>query len=324
MYGKGSTDQRFCKIGKASEILGVSRTVLRRWADTGSIRTIRTPGQQRLFDPSSIQGYLVEQEKEQITRKIVLYARVSSHKQQPDLLRQQLYLRTHLSDKHPGCQQALEVKDVGSGLNFKRPGLLRVLGLVASGLVSSIIVASRDRLARFGFELIEWICSQHACKIIVLDHQDGAPEDELGKDLMSIVQIYCCRWNGRRVKGAAEDEDDEAEAEPNEGAESSVGRVCRLQPIHVQQGSGSASRRGKHPQVNLQNSGQVRDESTEGGREETEPILQESGVAVEVSKKRATKRNQGRLGKRQGMLLESEGGQHQEVLGSISNEEDRA
>ena len=150
MYG----NQRFCKIGKASDARGVSRTVLRRWADNGTIRTIRTPGNQRLFDPSSIQGYLIEQEKQPSSRQVILYARVSSHKQQPDLLRQQLFLQTHISDKHSGCEQVIEVKDVGSGLNFKRPGLLRVLGLVTAGLVSSIVVASKDRHARFGFELI--------------------------------------------------------------------------------------------------------------------------------------------------------------------------
>ena len=61
----GSKDDRqsFCKIGKAADALGVSRSILRRWADAGRIRAIRTPGGQRLFDPSSIEGYLVEEEK---------------------------------------------------------------------------------------------------------------------------------------------------------------------------------------------------------------------------------------------------------------------
>ena len=185
MFGQCSDDgQRFHKIGKASEILGVSQSVLRRWADSGTIRSIRTPGGQRLFDPSSIEGYLISQ-KRPTSRQIVLYARVSSHKQHPDLSRQQLYLREHIPDQHPGCQQVVEVKDIGSGLNFKRPGLLRVLGLVQAGLVSSVVVASRDRLARFGFELIEWICSQHSCKVVVLD---CAPEEEEhGEDLYTVV-----------------------------------------------------------------------------------------------------------------------------------------
>ena len=215
-------EERFYKIGSASQILGVSRSILRHWADSGTIRTIRTPGGQRLFDPSSIEGYRVEQEIPQ-TCQVVLYARVSSQKQQPDLSRQQLFLRDHLPDQHSGCKTIVEVKDIGSGLNFKRPGLLRVLGLVTEGRVQSIVVASRDRLARFGIELIEWICSQHACKIIVLDTEDNTPEEELGKDLMSIVQIYCCRWNGRRrykkVTDLPETGNTKVEVEPDEGAE---------------------------------------------------------------------------------------------------------
>jgi predicted site-specific integrase-resolvase len=59
-------------------------------------------------------------------------------------------------------------------------------------------VASRDRLARFGFELIEWLCKEFGTELLVLDTEDTTPETELGKDLMSIVQVYCCRWNGKR------------------------------------------------------------------------------------------------------------------------------
>ena len=66
------------------------------------------------------------------------------------------------------------------------------------GRVRSIVVASKDRLARFGFELIQWMCTECGTEIVVLDSSDGAPEEELGKDLMAIVQVYCCRWNGRR------------------------------------------------------------------------------------------------------------------------------
>jgi predicted site-specific integrase-resolvase len=132
-------------------------------------------------------------------RAIVLYSRVSSAKQRNDLERQQEYLKSNLPHEHSGQKvDLIEVYDIGSGINFKRPGLLRVLGLVKSGRVSKLVVASKDRLARFGFELIEWICREFQCEIIFLDHQDGAPEEELGKDLMAIVQVYCCRWNGRR------------------------------------------------------------------------------------------------------------------------------
>lgn len=83
-------------------------------------------------------------------------------------------------------------------------------------------MASRDRLARFGFELIEWLCAEFDTRLIVLDHCDGAPEDELGKDLMAIVQVYCCRWNGRR-RYRVKAQDSEVATLPDGGAEVEAG-----------------------------------------------------------------------------------------------------
>jgi predicted site-specific integrase-resolvase len=59
-------------------------------------------------------------------------------------------------------------------------------------------VASKDRMARFGFDLIEWICSEYGTTIVVLDDENTTQTEELGKDLLSIIQIYCCKWNGSR------------------------------------------------------------------------------------------------------------------------------
>jgi len=208
---------KFYKISHAAETLGVSQGVLRQWADEKSIHSIRTPGGQRLFDISSITGSQVEKSKPD--RQTILYSRVSSSKQKDDLTRQQQFIKdTYPTDKHPG--RILEIQDIGSGINFKRAGLLRVLGLVKTGSVSTLVVASKDRLARFGFELIEWLCSEYDCKIIILDNQDGAPEDELGKDLMAIVQVYCCRWNGKRRyknKAGVKTGNNEAQVEPEQG-----------------------------------------------------------------------------------------------------------
>jgi hypothetical protein len=221
-------EQRFHKLGAASRILGVSKTVLHNWAYDGSVRTIRTPGNQILFDLSSIEGFKVEQAKP--LRSRVLYARVSSSKQRNDLERQKQYLSDNLPDQYSGPR--IEISDVGSGLNFKRPGLLRLLGLVEAGHVHDVVISSRDRLARFGFELIQWICTRHNTKLIVLDSTDGAPEEELGKDLMSIVQVYCCRWNGRRRYSSRESssqaENPETTPAPEYSTEAEVGAVGRL------------------------------------------------------------------------------------------------
>ena len=211
---------QFWKVGHAAKSLGLSTCIVRRWADSGAVRSIRTPGGQRLIDPSSIDPSIVQQVQGPSGRARVFYSRVSSPKQRNDLERQKQYLRDHHPDQHPG--PCYDISDIGSGLNFKRPGLLRLLGLVKAGSVSEVVVASRDRLARFGFELIEWLCAEFSTKLVILDNSDGAPEEELGKDLMSIIQVYCCRWNGRRryrgrPSSDRQDQDPEAEAPTDPG-----------------------------------------------------------------------------------------------------------
>ena len=188
-------ETNFYKMSDACKVLGVKPGILRKWDDEGNIKAIRTPGGMRLFDITSLDSrpniFKTKQKDDPI---IILYSRVSSAKQKDDLSRQQEFLKNNL-DEHSRSITITEITDIGSGINFKRPGLLRILGLVKEGKVSKIIVASRDRLARFGFE---WLCKEFGTKILVLDFQDTTPESELGNDLMAIVQVYCCRWNGRR------------------------------------------------------------------------------------------------------------------------------
>lgn len=207
----------FYKISEASNILGVKPGVLRTWDERGLIKTIRTPGGTRLFDISSLTPDKQFNRKE---RSVILYSRVSSVKQKDDLERQKNYIKNNLPDKY-SKSQIDNISDIASGINFKRPGLLQILGRVKQGEVSTIIVASRDRLARFGFELIEWLCTEYETKILVLDTEDTTPESELGKDLMAIVQVYCCRWNGKR-RYKSKEKIDEIEAESNKRTESKI------------------------------------------------------------------------------------------------------
>jgi predicted site-specific integrase-resolvase len=221
-------ETRYYKIAEACEIFGVKEGILRRWDKEGHIKTIRTPGGMRLFDISSIDQTTLSKKIKKEEPVVILYSRVSSRKQNDDLVRQQEYLRNNIPDKYSRATVD-EISDIGSGINFKRPGLLQILGRVKEGEISTIIVASRDRLARFGVELIEWMCAQYATKILVLDSEDSTPESELGKDLMAIVQVYCCRWNGRRRYSKNKDKSTEVETSSNNGTETSsesVGRLC--------------------------------------------------------------------------------------------------
>lgn len=227
------------KPKSAAEFYGVSVPTIRRWCDEGKLAYRRSPCGQRVI--------LLPDGSCQPDKLTIFYSRVSSAKQRNDLERQQQYLHDKFVSN---STETIDVSDIGSGLNFKRRGLLRVLGLVKEGRVQTIVVASKDRLARFGIELIEWMCVQYQTKIVVLDKDDTSPSEELGKDLLAIVQVYCCRWNGsRRYKSKTEGSANTEAKATCENVETTyptddttkedaagMGRRC---PIHVQQDFGN-------------------------------------------------------------------------------------
>ena len=91
------------------------------------------------------------------------------------------------------------ISDVGSGINFKRKGLCRLLELACKGHISEVVVAYRDRLCRFAFELIERVLQMHQVRLVVLNESlDGSQQSELVEDLLAIINVFSCRVNGRR------------------------------------------------------------------------------------------------------------------------------
>jgi predicted site-specific integrase-resolvase len=167
---------------KAQQILGVCAHTLRNWAKAGKIRYIKTPSGQRLFDVSSI---------DQNTGRRICYARVSSKNQKEDLEKQIKFLKER-------CPEYDVLSDIGSGLNFKRKNFIAILDGIMSGDISELVVAHRDRLCRFGFELFARVAEQNNCKLVVLDETCLSPQDELVRDLISIIHVFSCRIYGLR------------------------------------------------------------------------------------------------------------------------------
>lgn len=123
--------------------------------------------------------------------RTVCYARVSTAKQKQALDRQVEWL----SQQYP---QAEVVRDIASGLNFKRKGLKTILERALSGEQLTVIVSYRDRLARFAFDLVEWIISRSGGKVVVLNKIDSSPQSELVSDLMAIITVFSARLRGLR------------------------------------------------------------------------------------------------------------------------------
>ncbi len=148
------------------------------------INCIRTKSGQRRYDVDSYIGKSTDS-------TTICYCRVSSHKQRDDLERQVEFLR----NQYPTAEF---VKDIGSGLNFKRKGLKTILERAMSGINITLVVAHRDRLARFGIELIRQVIEQSGGKLVVLEETLLSPEQELTNDLRNIVRVFSARMRGLR------------------------------------------------------------------------------------------------------------------------------
>ena len=175
----------YVKLREAVEKTGLHPHTLRKYADEGIIPCVRTPSGQRLFDIDTWIG-------EQQPTVTILYARVSSHKQKDDLERQIAYLRS----KEPDGDI---ITDIASGINFKRRGLKTLLERSLSGDKLRVVVAHRDRLARFGFELVEWLIERNGGEIVVLSKSHHtSPTDELYQDLLAVLSVFTARMPGLR------------------------------------------------------------------------------------------------------------------------------
>jgi len=174
----------FIPSRKAASFLGVHPNTLRQWANTGKIKHIRSPSNQRLYDVTSIT-------KTENSKKTICYCRVSSGKQKDDLERQIKFMQ----EKFPSYEI---ITDIGSGINFKRKGLITILEQASLGNIQEVVVAHRDRLSRFGFELIKWIIEKNGGRIVVLDNIELSPEQEIVTDIMSILTVFSCRIPGLR------------------------------------------------------------------------------------------------------------------------------
>ena len=179
---------------KAVEIIGVSPGTLRKWADNDKIQYIRTPGGVRLYNVSKyINDSTNENNSGNVnTKHKICYCRVSSDKQRDNLERQVQFMRT----KFP---EHTILTDIGSGINFKRKNFLHILELAQGGNVEEVIVAYRDRLCRFAFELIDWLFRTNGVKLVVLNqNMESTEQTELVEDILSVLTVFNCRINGKR------------------------------------------------------------------------------------------------------------------------------
>ena len=179
------------KIGAAAKKLGVTIQTMRKWEATGELLpTRKTAGGTRYYSLNDLYGNHTSD------TPTLCYARVSSRDQKADLDRQQLVLETYCAAK--GWNTEI-IKDLGSGMNYRKKGLHLLLDKILQRKIKRLVITHKDRLLRFGAELIFSLCEAQGIEIVII-HQGKQPafEEELAQDVLEIITVFSAKLYGRR------------------------------------------------------------------------------------------------------------------------------
>jgi putative resolvase len=191
--------RRFVPIGEAAQALGVSIATLRRWEESGKLAdgsVERTEGGQRRYDLAVIRPELFRAST--VDRQTIAYARVSSHDQKDDLERQKKVLEIYCATQ--GWSFEI-VSDLGSGMNYRKKGLKKLLDDIVEQRVGRLVITHKDRLLRFGAELVFAICEARGVEVVIINQgEDASFEEDLAKDVLEIITVFSARLYGARSR----------------------------------------------------------------------------------------------------------------------------
>ena len=185
---------RLVTIGQAAKILGVSVMTLRRWDEAGRLVPARTEGGHRRYDISAIRPETVRKYEPGEGRKTVAYARVPSRDMRDDLERQKQVLELFCSKN--GWRFEI-ITDIGSGVNYNKKGLAKLLDAMLDDSVGRLVLTHKDRLLRYGAELVFSVCEAKGVEVVIIN-QGGGPafEEELSTDVLEIMSVFSARLYG--------------------------------------------------------------------------------------------------------------------------------
>jgi len=188
---------RIVSISEAAKALGVSITTLRRWEAAGKLLAEHTAGGHRRYNLTKLRPELFRAADE-AKRKTVAYARVSSHDQKADLERQKKVLELYCARQGWTFEV---IADLGSGMNYHKKGLKRLLDAIIDGRIGRLVITHRDRLLRFGAELVFAICEAKNVEVVILNQgEDTTFEQDLATDVLEIITVFSARLYGSRSR----------------------------------------------------------------------------------------------------------------------------
>ena len=189
---------KYYSIHEFSKILGVTAQTLRNWDNNGKLHPHHTSSNgYRYYSHEQLNQVMNTQHN--LVRKVIGYCRVSSNKQKDDLERQVENMRMYLLSQGRPFEI---ITDIGSGINYNKKGLREIIKLITQNKVDKVVVLYKDRLLRFGFELIEYIASLYNCEIEVIDSTEKTEQQELVEDLVQIITVFSCKLQGKRANKA--------------------------------------------------------------------------------------------------------------------------
>ncbi len=192
------------RIGEFAQKIGRSASTVRRWEREGRIQARRGPSGQRYFTDADVRAVL-RPGFDGTTRKTVVYCRVSSPGQKDDLASQVTAMEQFCLAR--GLAVDEWITEVGGGMNFTRRKFLNVMDAVERGEIATVVVAHKDRLARFGFDYLNHVAARNGCEILVVNQESLSPQQEMVEDLLTIVHTFSSRLSGlRRYEKTLKDE----------------------------------------------------------------------------------------------------------------------
>jgi len=177
-------------IKEAAMTLGVTPKTLRKWELDKKITSTRTEGNHRRYDLSKLLNIKSD------GSLTIAYARVSSYDQKDDLVRQVNVLESYCAKN--GWQFEI-IQDLGSGMNYKKKGLVRLIKMICTNKVERLVLSHKDRLLRFGSDLVFMLCENFGTEVVIINRSaDNTFEEDLTADVLEIITVFSARLYGSR------------------------------------------------------------------------------------------------------------------------------
>lgn len=191
---------KFYSIGQFSKLIGKTNQTLRNWDKDGILKPHHvSESGYRYYSQEQLNHFLGLKQEVQLNKKTIGYCRVSSNKQKDDLERQIDNVKTYMYAKGYSFEI---ISDIGSGINYNKKGLNELIDMVTNSEVEKIVILYKDRLIRFGYELIENLCNKYGTTIEIIDNTEKTEEQELVEDMIQIVTVFSERLQGKRANKA--------------------------------------------------------------------------------------------------------------------------